>query len=111
MEGKQCYRTRGLATRPPAGLSAGVLLFFLLVQSLFKTFSCWQSESGGKAESCAPVAKTVQVPARPVVLVCLNLKQAERLKEHRVEVLRFQFPLELTPAHPGKRCQGPGHQL
>lgn len=37
VEGKQCYRTCGLATRPPAGLSAGVLLFFLLVQSLFKT--------------------------------------------------------------------------
>lgn len=37
VEGKQCYRTRGLATRPPADLSAGVLLFLLLVQSLFKT--------------------------------------------------------------------------
>lgn len=34
VDGKQCYRTRGVAARPSAAHE--VLLFFLLVQGLFK---------------------------------------------------------------------------
>lgn len=37
-------------------------------------------------------SQTVQVPAQPAVLVCLNLKWAERLQDHQVEVLQLQSP-------------------
>ena len=108
MEGQQCYRTPGLATAHlPAGVQ-GSCCFSFLFRVCLKHFPVGRAR-GGAAESCTPVARWFRF--RPGVLVCLNLRQAERLQEHGVEVLRFQFPLELTPAHPGKRCQGPGHQL